>query len=73
MRLDDLQIERYSRQLVLPEIGPRGQATLAAARVTIATTGAAAERVVAYLAAAGVGTLALPPSCGSSSIRRSPT
>jgi molybdopterin/thiamine biosynthesis adenylyltransferase len=62
VRLDDAQIERYSRQLILPEIGPGGQATLAGARVAIASTGAAAERVVAYLAAAGVGTLALPPT-----------
>ena len=61
MPLDDLAIERYSRQLVLPEIGPDGQARLAAARVAIAARGVAAERVVAYLAAAGVGTLALPP------------
>ncbi|MBI3767467.1 MAG: hypothetical protein HY271_03110 [Deltaproteobacteria bacterium] len=61
MRLDDAQIERYSRQLVLPEVGPQGQARLAGARVAIATVGPAAERVVAYLAAAGVGTLAVAP------------
>ncbi len=60
--LDDEQIERYSRQIVLAEIGPLGQAKLAAARVAIAASGAAAERAAAYLAAAGVGTLALAPS-----------
>jgi len=59
--LDDAQIERYSRQLVLAEIGPKGQAILAAAHVGVAVAGAAAERVVAYLAAAGVGRLTVPP------------
>jgi hypothetical protein len=60
MRFDDAQIERYSRQLVLPEVGPQGQTRLAQARVAIAAVGPAAERAVAYLAAAGVGSLALP-------------
>jgi adenylyltransferase/sulfurtransferase len=55
VRLDDLQIERYSRQIVLPEIGPRGQSRLLAARVVIHGGGPAAERAVGYLAAAGVG------------------
>ena len=59
MRLDDARIERYSRQLILSEIGPHGQARLAGARVAIVGSGPAAERVVSYLAAAGVGTLAL--------------
>ena len=58
--MDDAQIERYSRQLVLAEIGPRGQARLLAARVAVTATGAAAEHIVAYLAGAGVGTLAVP-------------
>lgn len=60
-RLDDAQIERYSRQIILAEVGPRGQARLAQARVAIDAVGPAAERVVAYLAAAGVGTLAVAP------------
>ncbi len=60
MRLDDAQIERYSRQLILAEIGPKGQATLGAAHVAIGAEGPAAERVAAYLAAAGVGHLTLP-------------
>ena len=58
MRLDDEQIERYSRQLILAEVGPRGQERLGAARVAVIGEGAAAERVVAYLAAAGVGWIA---------------
>ncbi len=61
MPRDDAYVERYSRQIILAEIGPRGQERLAAARVAIAARGAAAERVIAYLAAAGVGTLAIAP------------
>jgi hypothetical protein len=57
-RLDDEQIERYSRQLILAEVGPRGQERLGAARVAVVGEGCAAERVVAYLAAAGVGWIA---------------
>lgn len=62
MPLDDAQVERYSRQLILQEIGPRGQARLMQSRVAITVTGPAAERATAYLAAAGIGTLALPPA-----------
>jgi hypothetical protein len=60
VRLDDLQIERYSRQIVLQEIGAAGQARLLDARVAIVGTSAAAECTLSYLAAAGVGTLAAP-------------
>ncbi len=59
-RLRDDQVERYSRQIVLPEIGPLGQARLLASRVTVAGHGVAAERAVAYLAAAGVGVIVAP-------------
>lgn len=58
MRLDDDQIERYSRQIVLAEVGPEGQVRLGSARVAVVGDGIAAERVVAYLAAAGVGWIA---------------
>lgn len=61
MALDDERIERYSRQLILAEVGPRGQERLLAARVAVVGTGVAAERVVAYLAAAGVGWIACAP------------
>lgn len=59
--LDDERIERYSRQLILAEIGPRGQERLLAARVAIVGAGTAAARVVAHLAAAGVGWIACAP------------
>ncbi len=60
MLLDDHQIERYSRQIVLAEVGAVGQAQLLRARVAIAGSGVVAERVLAYLAAAGIGTIAAP-------------
>ncbi len=62
MRLDDEQIERYSRQLILQEVGPRGQERLLASRVAVVGTDAAAAHVVAYLAAAGVGAIAADPA-----------
>lgn len=58
--LDDRQIEQYSRQIVLAEVGALGQARLLGARVAIGGSGVGAERVLAYLAAAGVGTIVAP-------------
>jgi adenylyltransferase/sulfurtransferase len=58
--LDDHQIERYSRQIVLAEVGAEGQIRLLAARVAVRGGGAAAARIVGYLAAAGVGTISAP-------------
>jgi hypothetical protein len=60
MRLDDLQIERYSRQIVLPELGAEGQRRLLSARVVLTGVTAVAGHVVEQLAAAGVGTIAAP-------------
>ena len=51
------EIERYRRHLVLPEIGGPGQARLKAARVFVLGAGGLGAPVIAYLAAAGVGTL----------------
>lgn len=62
VRLDDERIERYSRQIILQEVGARGQERLFAARVAVVGAGAAAERVVAYLAAAGIGWIAAEPA-----------
>jgi molybdopterin/thiamine biosynthesis adenylyltransferase len=59
--LDDERIERYSRQLILQEVGPRGQERLLASRVAVVGTDVAAARVVGYLAAAGVGAIAADP------------
>jgi len=59
MMLRDDQIHRYSRQLLLREVGGVGQARLLAARVRILGVGRAADEAATYLAAAGVGTLVL--------------
>ena len=59
MTLSDSQIDRYSRQIVLPEIGSRGQERLLASRVAIRGGGDAALVCASYLAGAGVGGLGL--------------
>lgn len=49
--------ERYARQLVLPELGPRGQAALARGSVLVIGAGGLGSPVLDSLARAGVGTL----------------
>jgi sulfur-carrier protein adenylyltransferase/sulfurtransferase len=50
---------RYARHLVLPEIGPSGQARLKNSRVLVIGAGGLGSPVGMYLAAAGVGTLGI--------------
>src|SRR5277367_5737988 len=57
MTLTDAQIDRYSRQIIVPRIGGRGQERILAARMLLVGDARDIEVPRAYLAGAGVGTI----------------
>ncbi len=55
--LGDAQIERYSRQIILPQVGGKGQEKLLQSQVYVDGDGLLAAAALFYLVAAGVGTI----------------
>jgi sulfur-carrier protein adenylyltransferase/sulfurtransferase len=58
-QLTSAQLDRYSRHIMLPEVGEKGQAKLLKSRVLLLGAGGLGAPSALYLAAAGVGTLGL--------------
>ena len=56
------QLERYSRQIILPEVGEQGQAKIRHGSVLIVGAGHLSSAAIMYLAAGGVGTLGIVDS-----------
>lgn len=62
MKLKEDQIERYSRQIILPEVGGKGQEKLLNASVLIVGAGGLGSPAALYLASAGVGKVGIVDS-----------
>lgn len=59
MGLNEEQIERYSRHIILPEVGGKGQEKLLESKVLIVGAGGLGSPASLYLAAAGLGTIGI--------------
>ncbi len=59
MEFTEEQINRYSRHILLPEVGGKGQKKIAKAKILLVGAGGLGSPAALYLAAAGVGTIGL--------------
>jgi molybdopterin/thiamine biosynthesis adenylyltransferase len=59
MTFTDEQLERYSRHIILQEVGVKGQKKLLEGRVLIIGAGGLGSPIALYLAAAGIGTIGI--------------
>ncbi|MGM0604230.1 MAG: SAMP-activating enzyme E1 [Halobacteriota archaeon] len=59
LALDSTQLDRYSRHIIMDEIGPEGQEKLLSGSVLVVGAGGLGAPVIQYLAAAGVGTIGI--------------
>ncbi len=59
MKLDDNQLKRYSRHIILSDCGVKGQEKITDVRVLVVGAGGLGSPVLLYLAAAGVGTIGI--------------
>ena len=62
MNLTDDDIERYSRNIILPEIGGDGQSKLLNSRVLLIGVGGLGSPLLMYLAASGIGNITIVDS-----------
>jgi len=58
-KLDEIQTHRYSRHIMLPEVGEKGQDKLLSSKVLCIGSGGLGSPVIQYLTAAGVGTIGI--------------
>ena len=59
MSLTETNLERYSRNILLPEIGGKGQQKLFNSKVLVVGAGGLGSPVIMYLAALGVGNITI--------------
>ena len=59
LSLDSAQLDRYSRHIIMDDVGPEGQKRLLNSRALVVGAGGLGSPVIQYLAAAGVGHLTI--------------